>query len=202
MSIIESTLSLNTLFVLHPDLSVLIHFLKERGYGPPNVPGIIAQKANVLINSDNQRKVIGVNSLSSETLAGGFQELIEVMEKDMGMDLNKSTFFYELIGAYRIKVEHNPLKEINSVLENSEIVRKINKAIGDDTALFSLRFVPKGKRPDSTEWFDIKIEPIFTIPNNMYFVSTIYRSRNRNKVVDFLFQLETKVTQIINSIGG
>ncbi len=202
MSILETSFSLNTLFVLHPDLSILLHFLKERGYGPPNAPGIIAQKANVLVTSDNQRKVIGVSTLSSEILVGGFQELMEVMEKDMGMDLDKSTFFYELIGSYRIKVDHNPLKELNSVLQQSKILGKINKAIGEDTALFSLRFVPKGRRPDSTEWFDITIEPIYTMPNNMYFVSTIYRSRNRNKVVDFLVQLERIVPQIINSIGG
>lgn len=195
-------LTVNTLWTLNPDYPSLVLSLQKRGYRPSRLQDAIAEKGDFQITADSVRRVLGVRSASPILVANGFKELVEVLEKEMLVNLRTSVIFYELIGSFRVTADHNPLDRLNSVFGKAKILSQTRDIFGEEVAPFSLRLVPKGRHPDSLEWLDVTLEPILTSPANKYYVGVVYRSVNMDKVMDFLSRVEEKIAQLIEKIGG
>jgi hypothetical protein len=176
---------------------------------PPKIPakgirlggkGKIAQKGDVEIDVNDEKGVLGATSSSPALAMRSLNEMLQLIKDNLGVDLDERAAFYELIGGFDVETDKNPLERIGQISEKSRHFGQFNKILGENISNYTLRLVPRGRIPNQTEWFEIKIEPDVIKPTSDYVVSVIYRSKDKSAVERFTQDLTQKMTSIIDII--
>lgn len=161
--------------------------------------GRIARKRNVLVDIDNNRRLVGTDGVSIEDTIQTFSELLDMLREDFFVDLGEELSFVELIANYMIISDKNPLKVFQNNLKvtHGEEFRKILEI---EPSYNKIAIVPKGVSPSSKKWLEISISPRLTMPSKAYWMEAIFRDASYDTVVTFARNLNSTVNNIIGVI--
>lgn len=185
--------------------------LKARGFeiGRPPAPfptgprayvsGLIARKHNAFIDIDNNRNLIGAQGESIEDTLQTFSEVMDLIREDFSVNLDKELDYVELIAHYLIKSDKNSFRIIQNSIE-SKFDERFQSILNVPTAQYRFSLVPKGVLPSNRKWFEISVSPRLTMPTKAYWVEVIFRDRTPQPVTDFATNLDSTLTNIINTI--
>jgi uncharacterized protein YuzE len=187
--------------------------LKARGFdvGRPPVPlptglrvyltGTIARKNNILIDIDENRNLVGASGESIENAIQIFSEILSMLREDFVVNLDTELNYVELIAHYLIKSSNNPFEILQncSGMKFKDIFQKI---LGTQVSEYRYSIVPSGILPTSRNWFEISISPKLTLPTQAYWVEVIFRNTTHETVTAFASNLNSTISNIINTVEG
>ncbi|MEM0328490.1 MAG: hypothetical protein QXN53_07965 [Thermoproteota archaeon] len=218
LRVLSTKISFHLKHILFPiDLRELTEVLSGLGYAiPPQTlqalpgPGMIeisymvgsgpiAKKGNLLVDINSDRGFIGVGGQSIPDVILSFEEVEKAICNNFGIDPNTDIRFYEILARLDCEVENNILESMSKISDGALFTR-LGKIIGKMPILYGIRLVPKGAVPNQEEWFDITIQPHLYKPNQVYQISVIYRSADRNNVLATFKNLEEIILKIIKEL--
>ncbi len=191
---------------VYPDLMVS---LKERKYSLQQTPsiapgprtyidGYIAIKNECLIETNNEMKLLAVEGTDNEKITQIMEDLVAMSQKDFSINLDTDLDYMELTANYIVTTDKNPLDVFHKF--KSGPFDKFSELLGSDSTLFGIRLVPNNLSPSSRYWYDVQVQPRLTKSDKEYYVSIIYRSEDRGKVMDFSQKINDTVSSIITFI--
>jgi len=195
------------------DLYELVDLFKSLGYTitarlPPKGfkvsmggSGPIAVKGNVVIDVNTDRLIVGVSSPEPEECINEFV----IMEKAVTSRFSslKKPYFYELLT--ELEIESNgvePMKFLQRLSRENVIVKKLSSALGEPLFIFGYRLAKENSSPEDTEWVDIEIIPYLIRPHSSIYVSIVYRSSEREKVLEKGKKLNAIIDAISDLMKG
>jgi len=161
--------------------------------------GIVARKRKVLIDLDNNRNLVGVQGDSIEETLQIFSEVMDILREDFFVNMNEELDYVELIAHYLIKSDRNPFEVVQNSME-LKFKDRFQQILNTETSDYRFSIVPKGVLPSSRKWFEISISPKLTIPKKAYWVEVVFRDTNHNTVTTFASNLNSTISNIINTI--
>ncbi len=203
-------LVLNSLFFpfTFPDV---IDSLRKRGYAIPNLPqtipmgqkaylgGYIAAKEDCVVELNPEKNLVAVEAVS-DNITKIVRELMSMAVTDFYVKFEEELDYTELSSHYRVMSNKNPLESIRKF--RCESYDKFNEVFNIDTAPYSVSIVPNGLSPNDKNWFDIRIEPRFTMPTHSYYIDVVYRNENYEDVLSFSQDVNSKISSLIEIIEG
>lgn len=201
-------LVLNSLFFpfTFPDF---IDSLRKRGYAIPTLPqsipsgqkaylgGYVAAKEDCVVELNPDKQLLAVEGFPGNNIKI-IRELMSIAVDDFYVNLEEELDYTELSSHYLIKSDNNPLESIRKL--KCESFDKFNKVLDAETAPYSVSIVPNGLSPNNKNWFDIRIEPRFTMPTHSYNIDVVYRNENYENVLSFSEVVNSKVYSLIEII--
>lgn len=182
------------------DLHELADLFKSLGYTvaaqlPPRSfkasiggSGPIAAKGNIIVDVNTEKLVVGVTSVD-ETCINEFILIEKAITANF--DVLKGERFYELLAELEIKSEEiKPMELFWKVSKENIVAKKISSALGEPLFVFGYRLTKEEASPESSEWIDIEIMPHLMKPRASIYASIVYRSKNREKVLEASKRLE------------
>ncbi len=208
-------LSINILFNYpHPfSREIIVNKLTEKKFEPiqSNISDIlpvrsaqIAKKDGVIIEYVPEKGIIGVSGNDFSNVSKHFMELIPLINKIMGTEIDSNIIkLYEIILHVRISY----LKESKEITEPREVISnfigkeklKIFENIVKDSSFFTIRIAPKNGFPSNTDWYDIVIEPLYINPKQ-YHIGIVFRAQDIEKIKEFADDIENKIINIASLI--
>lgn len=190
---------------VHPDFP---DSLKKRNYSlqplpeiPPGprayISGHLAMKDGCLIETNNDKKILAVEGNNTKFVQI-MKDLISLSQEDFNINIESDLDFMEFTGNFIVITDKRPIDAFSKF--RPEIFDKFSKVLGGEATLFGIHLVPNNLLPSSKNWFDIQIQPRLTKSEKEYYVSTVYRSEDMGKVMEFSENIGTKVTSIITLI--
>lgn len=167
------------------------------GYG-----GVIGLKKDHSIHIDTDRQIIGVEAKSIDVLLASLQALVNIIQIEMGVKVDRKTKYVELIARFSVESGRSPISEIQKAFENNLKLSQFGNTLKEEVSLFNFRIVPKGAVPEALNWFEIAIEPVILKPNTTYMVNIVYRKEDKSAVEDFIGGLNTTILRLIETIEG
>lgn len=198
--------------VLFPiDAGELAYALTEAGYATPKIPpakarirvgfgGEIARKNGIVIDGNSDRGVLGVTAKSYDSAIKGYNELKTIINNKLKINLEERSRFFEIIAEYNFESLKNPLESIYKAFSGTRVLKNINGIFEQETSIYSVKFVSKGRVPNQEEWLDVTIEPNLIKPDSVYDLIVIFRSRQKTKVETFGKELETRLHKVVDAI--
>lgn len=162
--------------------------------------GHIATKDDCKVIIDDHRKILAVVGKLPSKVREVFLEVGEIVEKDFGIK-SSDIDYIELVSEAIVTDDKKPINVIQPLFEELKIVKKFDKILEEETALFEIRITPKDKSPNSKNWFDVRIIPSIINPN-VFDVRVIYRDENIEKVKKFASKIQQKIEDLIKEIGS
>ncbi|RLF08450.1 MAG: hypothetical protein DRJ69_06255 [Thermoprotei archaeon] len=180
--------------VARMDLHEIAEILRSLGYTtiaplPPkgfkvsmSGSGSIASKGNVNVDVNSDRMVIGV---SSPELEGCISEFVMV-EKAITSRIEalKDVYFYELLAEVEVKSDVEPMEFMKNISSRNAIVEELSRALGEPLFVFGYRLAREGSSPEESEWVDVEVLPSLARPHSSLYIAIVYRSREREKVLE------------------
>jgi len=189
--------------------------LKKRGYTPtesslrlPSVPmgarsylsGRIAAKEECYVDIDAGRKFIATEGRNTKKVIETFNDLVNMAAEDF--NVSEEEFDYcELIASFSAPAIKNSMESIKKTLKNGLYVQA-SKILKSEVSPYTVTFVPSKGMPSDKIWFHIEIEPEVAMPKKAYNISVMYRHEDKNDVLSFTNEVESKILEIINLIEG
>lgn len=164
------------------------------------VVGEIARKDNLTIDMDPDKQILGASGNDILKVTSAYDEVHRIIEEKMGLPLSKFASFYEAIGNFEVVTGNNPLMKIAGASTMQEMAKSIGAVLGTDVSPFTVRVSSRGAVPNQTEWFEITMEPLIPKSDTTYFVSVVFRSAERDKVVSIAKSVSGKVKDVIAMI--
>lgn len=155
--------------------------------------GPVAAKEGIIVDIDTDRLIIGVSSPKPEECVNEFLNVEKAVT--LNFDSLKGPCFYELLMELEIK-RAKPMEALQELSKESVIAEELSKVLGEQLFVSGYRLAKKGTSPEENEWVDIEIMPYFLKPRSSIYVSVVYRSENREKVVEKSKNLEALVNTI------
>lgn len=197
------------------DLYELIDLLKNLGYNitAPHLPfrgfkatisgsGPVAVKGNVVVDVNTERLIIGVSSPEPEDCISEFVVIEKAVTSKF--DALKKPYFYELLAELEIGSDGiEPMEFLQKISKGNLVAKKISNALGESLFVFGYRLAKENTSPESNEWVDIEIIPYLVRPHSSMYVSVVYRSKNREKVLKAgrkLAVIADALSDLINSV--
>jgi len=83
-----------------------------------------------------------------------------------------------------VKSDVEPMEFMKNVSSSNVIVEELSKAFGEPLFVFGYRLAREGTSPEESEWVDIEVVPYPARPRSSLYIAVIYRSREREKVLE------------------
>jgi len=195
------------------DLYELIGLLRSLGYAitvqlPPRGfktsvggSGPVATKGDVVVDVNSDRLIVGVASPEPEECINEFIMVERAITSSF--DTLKEVHFYELLAELEIKSgDVEPMEFLQRISKGSIITEKISSALGERLFIFGYRLAKEGTSPEDREWIDIEIIPFLIRPHSSLHVSVVYRSRDKEKVLEIGKRLRALVDAISDLMEG
>jgi energy-coupling factor transporter ATP-binding protein EcfA2 len=160
--------------------------------------GEIGRKGETAVEVETDGGDVWVVGRSLQEAQSSFEELVKVVDSEIGVLLHNHVKFYWAMGHYRIATGKAPYSEIAKV-ENKECVNQLSKIIGQDLSSFSIRLGSKNATPNDLTWTDIAIEPD-TIDERLYHVGVVFRNPDKEMTETFVKDLENKLLRLIKAV--
>jgi|GEM_PF-1106497 len=158
------------------------------------------KKAPCFIELIEPKKVIACNGTAIDNVVASVRDVVDLSRTDFKLDLDADMSFIEISGTAMVQND-NPVDAIKNF--STDQYRVFDEILGAETACGSIRIVPKDGTQMDKKWFDIIIGQKVPSGENTYFVEFVYRNGNDiGCVLEFASTLETKISAIINKIGG
>jgi hypothetical protein len=197
-------MSLNFIWMLQPDYNGLRQSLDNMGYTrKESLRGsliMIAKKGTVEIFINPERRVLGIESETSTKDILTAAEDLEKAYLEIGME-PKNLLFVEFIGNFIFPSLESPLKKMNSIKMENDLLSKIGVALEKDVVNMGLNITTKESNPTESEWLGLNIEPLYSSANKNYIIRAIFRGA-KEKVFDFVKHVEKRLPKVIEKIEG
>jgi len=187
--------------------------LKARGFEIPRpqgplltgsrvyVSGAIARKQNVFVDIDGSRNLVGAEGLAISESLTVFSEIMDMLHRDFSVNLDTELSYVEQIAHYLAKSDNNPFETIQNAVE-FRFGDQFRRILNVETSDYHFSITPRGVLPSSKEWFEISVSPKLTMPTRAYWIEAIYRSPNHASVTAFARNLNSTISNIIDTIEG
>lgn len=143
--------------------------------------GPVVAKEGVVIDVDTDRLIVGVSSSKPEECVNEFLNIERAVT--LNFDALKAPCFYELLMELEIK-KAKPMEVLQEMSRGNIIAEKLSKVLGEELFVLGYRLARKGTSPEENEWVDIEIMPYTLKPYSSIYVSVVYRSESRERVVE------------------
>jgi hypothetical protein len=160
--------------------------------------GEIARKKETIVIADSEAGQIGIVSKSISESLGAFDELLKILQEEIGVNLLEKIKYFEIVAHYKLDTEKMPFKEIQKT-ENKDFVSKVSGIIGEKLSTYSIRLAKKDSTNNDYNWIDLAIEPDMVYENN-YHIGIIYRSTTKEKTEKIVDDLESNILKIAKLI--
>lgn len=196
-----------TVFMLDPDIPMLISKLAGRGYIVARVrqtlegatisfiepPNIIAGKGTVRVDYDFRRRTLGIESPNPKEILNALDE-IESCLKEMNVNIDKA-----LIPREAITIAEASLKP--RFTDNKYAFKDL---LGFDLRLTEGGLVNESGEPTSNKWFHLKISPIWSSyemgdKENLYIITIVYREE-KPKLINFIENIESILRKLLEGV--
>ncbi len=161
---------------------------------------VIPRIEDLAIKDDVRVILAGLNN-ALNTVGDDPDKVIDVFQEvnksilDLGYEEESTISFYEIITHINIKVKVPPKNILN---KHAKSILDLFKNYGRLNAI-GIRL--SDKLPEDTEeYVDIGIEPKPTSPNTYLLINIVFRSSDKQKIIDFHQNLETNIQEIIKNI--
>ncbi|RLF01797.1 MAG: hypothetical protein DRK00_10855, partial [Thermoprotei archaeon] len=108
--------------------------------------------------------------------------------------------FYELLAEAEVRVEEADFYRLISRAGEPPPVAAISEILGVDACLLGLRVGMREARPEDEEWLDVEVLPSFSRPDDVLYISIVYRSRDRDRVLRAVERVEKLAITIARSL--
>lgn len=183
--------------------------MKARGFEAPQGPlltgarvyinGVVGRKQGVLVDIDGSRNLVGTEGLEIPVTLTVFSEIMSMLREDFSVDLDRELSYVEMIAQYLIKSDSNPSEVIQNAVE-LRFRDQFRRILNVETSDYHFSITPRGVLPSSRDWFEINISPKLTMPTEAYWVETVFRNGNHAPVTAFASNLNSTISDIINTI--
>lgn len=163
--------------------------------------GVVGKKGNVVIEFDSVSQVIGVDGRDISELINVFSEVLDIVKVSIEPGLENQAIFYELVSNYSVETGENPLERLGKIKPEGGLNEKINNIIQEPVLTYNFHIYGEDKKIQSTEWFDINIQPITLKSTKTFDVMTVYRSKDRSKVEKFVSNYEDYLRKIFDELN-
>jgi hypothetical protein len=196
-----------TVFMLDPDIPMLLNKLAGRGYVTARVrhtldgatitfiepPNVIAGRGAVRVDYDFSRKVLGVEGSSPKEVLHALDDVEDCL-KELIVDVEKALIPYEAI----------VVAEASFKPKFTGIKCALRDLLGFDLRLMEGGFVREYGDPASNRWFYLKVSPIWSSyrvggEENLYRVSIVYRDE-KSKLVNFIGNVEDILRKLLEGV--
>jgi len=151
---------------------------------------------SVVFNPDIPVLFIGGNDWTK--IYDEFNHLKEILIEKMGFDLEEMIKSFELVSENKIKTGERPRKMIDNFYQKCD-VQAFSDIFNNEGSLFTIRFVPVKKEPNSDNWYEILIEPSGPLH---YFERIVYRNKDVEKFLEMANNFDKKIVDVIKIIEG
>ena len=198
------------------DLHEILEFLLSMGYEPlgsipprvfgyrAGVSGQIARKRGIVVDVNTDSRIIGVSGLDIVQTMNEFKAIEDGIRKQLMINLKN--YFYEILAEFEVFSGNNPLEAFSNLSSTIKGLEEISCAPDTELSLYGVKLCWKGKTPDSPKWTEIRIEPLSSKADKIYYVSIIHRNVDWNKVLVFgenvIKFIRTLVERIENGKDG
>jgi hypothetical protein len=104
--------------------------------------------------------------------------------------------FYEYQGKYMIIPKEDSLKIIKELTKDLSISKEISEIFNQDLSPSTIRLITPEKGPESTDYYDIWIEPIFSLHEINLIIKIIYRSSNFKEFSTNMKEMEKRIEKL------
>jgi hypothetical protein len=160
--------------------------------------GEMGRKKGTLVFADSEAGQIGVASKTLTETCTSFNDLIKIIDEEIGVNLLNKVKYFEISAHYSLDTGKNPLNQISKV-QNKEIIENLAKIIGQEVTMSSIRLTKKGASVNEGNWLDIAIEP-GSVYENKYHIGVIFRDSDKEKTENFVKDLEPNILKMIKII--
>lgn len=197
-----------TMFMLDPDIILLLTDLSRRGYAiafarsslggasitPIIPPNIIAIKGNVRIDYDFHRRSLGVEGSNPREVALAFHDVWDAL-KNLGIDLQRALIPCEAIviasASLSPRFGNNRIEALDLLGYNLRMTE----------ASFTLE---DGDPASPTKWFHIKIAPVYSSykpskKESLYRIEVVYRDE-KEKALRFIESVGDILTKLLERV--
>ena len=144
--------------------------------------GPIASKGSVVVDVNSDTMVVGVSAPSPEECVREFIAVERAIRSRI--EALRETHFYELLAEIEARIGTDPTELMERALRGSPIVEELSRALGEPLTVFGIRLARAGASPEDSEWIDIEVVPSLARPRTSLSVAIVYRSRDRERVLD------------------
>ncbi len=159
--------------------------------------GTVGKKGNVSLVFDSLVQNIGVDGSDPIESLNVFSEILDIIKTSLEPKNDKFVNFYELISNYSVETGQSPLEKLAEINPEGGLYDKIQGIIQEPVSSYSLHVCSSGKKIESTDWFDIKIQPKPRNAEKTFDIMAIYRSKEKSKVDSFVTNIEEYFQKIL-----
>lgn len=162
------------------------------------VGGLIAKRGIITINSNDGKRILAAEGPDIDQVIASAEELIEIARNDFHVDLDNELSYMELSADLIVQNGMNPSIDIQKFTGNKFDV--FNDILDANTSSCLISLSPRGVNSNNLKWFDIRIEPRSTRPNDAFYVNVVYRDQGATGVLNFARNLGKEISEILNKI--
>ena len=161
--------------------------------------GPIARKGSLFVDANSEKQFIGVSDADLSNLIKGFEEVLRfVTDKDkVGGPL--VPWFLEFQGHYEYVSGKSPLKMLKELSMGVKFLSSWNATLKKETSFIGFKVAPASQGPDSSEFFEVVVEPSPGRSDSSFEVIVIMRSANSKAVRDFAKASEKTIHELMSS---
>ena len=164
--------------------------------------GRLASKGDLALHVSSQWRNLGVRGPHAKEVVEALNELENLLGDRLGIEAGKAADFYELQWQARLAVQGaSPMRRLQAQFSDHPGLRKVEKVLGRPVTGFGYRLVPPDTEPNSTNWFDIRIEPDVLNPHAEVYVHATLRDENRKRVLETAENIERTVAELAAALG-
>ncbi|MCX6668706.1 MAG: hypothetical protein NTV25_02725 [Methanothrix sp.] len=157
-------------------------------------------KPPCFIELNEPKKIIACDGTDIDNIVASVKDIVDLSRSDFKLNLPDDINYIELSGS-AVVLNVNPIDAIKKFSGNQYGV--FDDIMGAESAGGSIRIIPKNGTQMDKKWFDISISQKVPTGDNAYYVETIFRNGNNiESVLDFISNLDEKISSIIHKIGG
>ena len=159
--------------------------------------GPVARKGNLTVDINTEKQFIGISGQSEAIETFGQLSSILAAHKDILDPLQIA--FFEMQARYRTRAPSSPLAAMARLGKNSRVTKEATQALGLPVDLFSVRLIAAPRGPNSTDYLEVWLQPIASLPTKDLGISVIFRDSDRAKFEATSTQLENRLVKLLES---
>jgi hypothetical protein len=164
------------------------------------IGGNVARIDGMVLDMDIDRQVIGLQGPSMELVIEKFGQVEKLLNDRFGLNLAQNIRFYEIIASFQLETGKVPVDTLGKLPGFEQVVKSFGSVMGRAVVPFALRVRLSDSLPNDEEWFEMTIEPLVINPKLRYYITTVFRSPDRNKVLGFARELQIKIPDVVKSL--
>ncbi len=184
----------------------LLRALSKEGFIPPEVPegarvaGAEARKGETRIRFDAEKMVLAAIASNPKDAVGQLEWLEKLAKTEFRVDTESIAHYYELVVTMVVKARRSPMEVWAAMAPDIPALTRLSDVFGRQLAPFGLRLFEPGHEPNSTEWFEVKVEPQLPNSTSQHFFQIILRNPRRQIVLDYGRRLEETVSRLFAAL--